>query len=93
VLALIRQASEFAGVLPMSTDEAKRRSALIAAAEQIVRESGNPTSFDGAAWLDQWLIQPVPALGWKCPVDYLGTDEGCELFIQLLRQSKDGVYA
>lgn len=75
-----------------TVDVAKRRAALIAAAELMVKESGDPGTFDGAKWLNEWLTQPVPALGWRCPADYLGTDEGCEMLILLLQRTKDGVY-
>lgn len=75
-------------VSPTSIDMAKHRATLTAAAELIVKESGSPTSFDGGKWLNEWLIQPVPALGWKWPVNYLRSDEGCEVLIKLRQRSK-----
>lgn len=76
----------------MFANEAERRDALTATAARMVKQSGDSTSFDGVAWLNLWLQQPVPALGGKCPADYLETDEGLEVLIQLLQRSRDGVY-
>ncbi|WP_201314350.1 MbcA/ParS/Xre antitoxin family protein [Dyella sp. EPa41] len=59
----------------------------------IVSESGEPAGFDAARWLDDWLHHPVPALGKKLPIDYLDSDAGCELLVQLLRQMQSGAYA
>lgn len=68
------------------------RAKLISVVQVIVDESGDPRSFDAAAWVDGWLKQTVPALNWKTPADYLYTDEDCDRLILLLRQMQAGAF-
>lgn len=59
----------------------------------MVRANDDSREFDSAAWVDRWLQSPVPALGDKLPLDYLGSDEDCQILVQLLRQMQSGAYA
>jgi len=76
----------------MNADSLNNRSKLISVAQMIVEESGDTGNFDAGVWIDNWLDQPMPALDWKKPVEYLHTDEGCELLARLLRQMQAGVF-
>ena len=63
--------------------------------DRIVRESGDPErarGFDSAVWLSRWLEAPVPALGGRRPVDYLGSAEGVELVSALLASMQASAY-
>lgn len=66
---------------------------LIGQVQQMAEDAGNPTDFSARSWLSVWLIQPLPALGGACPIDYLDTMEGQKLVANLLRQIQGGAYA
>jgi hypothetical protein len=76
----------------MRSDVQANRIKLISIVQAIVEESGDRRDFDAAAWVDSWLKQPVPALNWKTPADYLYTNEDCDRLILLLRQIQAGVF-
>ncbi|MFC7738719.1 antitoxin Xre/MbcA/ParS toxin-binding domain-containing protein [Roseomonas sp. GCM10028921] len=40
-----------------------------------------------------WLFSPVPALGWKRPIDLLATNKGARQVCTLIGQIEYGVYA
>lgn len=71
-------------------DQCRRR--LIAIAQQIVAESDNAAGFDATAWVDEWLKQPLPAIGGQSPEDYLGAGGTCDLLDKILRQAQSGAY-
>lgn len=75
----------------MSQDDC--RSMLLRTVEAIVAESGEPAGFNAVVWLDDWLHHPLLALGGRLPVEYLDSDEGYRLLVQLLRQMQSGTYA
>jgi uncharacterized protein (DUF2384 family) len=77
----------------MTDQRADRRLQLIQIVDAMVHASGNPEGFDPAAWVDSWLRSPVPALGHKLPLDYLGSDEDCQILVQLLGRMQSGAYA
>ena len=77
----------------MADQIAKRRERIISAVQDVVRESGNPVGFDAASWLDEWLSHPLSALGGRLPSDYLETDDGCDLLIQLIRRAQTGAFS
>ena len=66
---------------------------LVGQLEAMVRESGDPDGFDAAAWMSEWLKQPVPALGGARPLDLLDTIEGQNLVSTVLAQMQSGAYA
>ncbi|WP_175743599.1 antitoxin Xre-like helix-turn-helix domain-containing protein [Burkholderia ambifaria] len=69
---------------------------LIGLVQTIVDESGDPDAvkdFDAAAWLEEWLSQPNPALGGVLPSTYLDTHEGQEILGTLIAQMQSGAYA
>lgn len=45
------------------------------------------------SWLDGWLSHPLPALGGHLPSDYLETDDGCDLLVQLIRRAQTGAFS
>lgn len=46
---------------------------------RMVTESGVASGFDGDAWLELWLQQPLPAFGGRIPSDLLADANGFEL--------------
>lgn len=81
---------------PLSTEEGARTlglARLIGLAQRIVEESGNPASFNPAAWVAHWLVQPLPALGGEPPAHFMDTSEGQAIVAGLLAQIQHGTYA
>lgn len=66
---------------------------LIGQVETMVAESGDSTHFNAAKWLAGWMESPNPALGGRCPADYMRLPEGQEMLSQLLSQTQSGAYA
>lgn len=66
---------------------------LVALADTIVRESGDPTGFDAAKWIGEWLQQPHPALGGRSPGELLDTTDGRCLVADLLARQQSAAYA
>jgi len=66
---------------------------LIGQVQTMVEESGDPRGFNAAHWVSDWLDSPLPALGGKCPADYMDTAEGRELVGSLLMMMQSGAYA
>lgn len=80
----------------LSADESERvigLARLVGQVQAMVEESGEPENFDAAAWLSQWLRQPVAALGGERPMDLLDTMEGQGLVSRTLAQMQAGAYA
>jgi putative toxin-antitoxin system antitoxin component (TIGR02293 family) len=80
----------------LSQDESERVLGvdyLIGQIENMVKESGNPTGFDAAKWVSQWLNSPLPALGNKKPASYMDTVEGQKLVSNFLAMAQSGAYA
>lgn len=66
---------------------------LVGQVQVMVEQSGDPTGFDAAKWLGRWLERPLPALGGKCPADYMDTSEGQHLVSGLIAKMQSGAYA
>jgi putative toxin-antitoxin system antitoxin component (TIGR02293 family) len=66
---------------------------LVGQMEAAIQESGNPEGFDAAAWMSNWLNEPVPALGGARPIDLVDTMEGQALVSTTLAQLRSGAYA
>lgn len=66
---------------------------LIAQVRRIVEESGDPTGFDAARWVADWLQTPAPALGGQPPIAYMDTAEGRAVVSHLVAQMQSGAYA
>ena len=65
---------------------------LIALAERIVRESGDPATFEAKRWVSRWLEAPAPALGGRLPGDLLDTEVGRQVVFDLLSREQSGGY-
>ena len=76
----------------MTNNKKQCRRRLIAIAQKIVVESGDAAGFDAAIWVDEWLRQPLPAIGEQSPEDYLGAGGTCDLLEKILRQAQSGAY-
>lgn len=66
---------------------------LIGQVEIMVAESGDPTGFNAAHWVADWLERPVAALNNAKPADFMDTIEGQELVSSLLAKMQSGAYA
>ncbi|USX11689.1 MbcA/ParS/Xre antitoxin family protein [Oxalobacteraceae bacterium OTU3CAMAD1] len=80
----------------LSKDESERVlgvETLIGMVQTMVEQSGDPTGFDAARWLSEWLTKPLPALAGETPASYMDTFEGQKLVSELLSMSQSGAYA
>ena len=68
-------------------------SKLVGQVQVMVEQSGDPTGFDAAKWLGKWFERPLPALGGKCPAEYMDTSEGQQLVSSLIAKMQSGAYA
>jgi putative toxin-antitoxin system antitoxin component (TIGR02293 family) len=82
--------------LALSKDESERVlgvQSLIEQVQTMIEESGDPTGFDAARWVAEWLAKPLPALGGETPASYMDTFAGQKLVSELLSYSQSGAYA
>jgi putative toxin-antitoxin system antitoxin component (TIGR02293 family) len=80
----------------LSNDESERVlgvACLIGKVQTMVEESGDPTGFNAAHWVADWLAKPLPALGGATPASYMDTFEGQKLVAELLSRIQSGAYA
>jgi putative toxin-antitoxin system antitoxin component (TIGR02293 family) len=68
-------------------------SKLVGQVQVMVDQSGDPTGFDAAKWLGNWLEKPLPALGGKCAAEFMDTSEGQQLVSSLIAKMQSGAYA
>lgn len=66
---------------------------LIGKVQTMVEESGDPTAFNAAHCVADWLAMPLPALSGATPASYMDTFEGQKLMAELLSMSQSGAYA
>ena len=66
---------------------------LIGQVEVMVAESGDPSGFNAAHWVAEWLETPIPALNHERPAEFMDTIEGQELVSSLLAKMQSGAYA
>jgi len=66
--------------------------ALCAVVQRMVGESGTPAGFDARAWLDHWMTEEVPALGFKRPADLLKEPGGFDRVQTILKGMQSGAY-
>lgn len=80
----------------LSADQGERVlgfSKLVGQVQVTVEQSGDPAGFDAARWVADWLDRPSPALGGRCPAEYMDTAEGQELVSALIARMQSGAYA
>lgn len=80
----------------LSVDQGERvlgLSKLVGQVQVMVEQSANPESFNAARWVADWLDRPSPALGGRCPAEYMDTAEGQELVSGLIAKVQSGAYA
>ncbi|MEK6346349.1 MAG: antitoxin Xre/MbcA/ParS toxin-binding domain-containing protein [Burkholderia sp.] len=68
-------------------------SRLIGQVQSMVEESGEPSGFDAAQWVAQWIERPNPALGGGAPAELMDTVAGQELVGAVLARMQGGAYA
>lgn len=79
----------------LSCDDGERvmgLAALVGQVEEMVAPE-HQERFDAAAWLADWLREPLPALGGEKPIELLDTMEGQALVSRMLAQIGSGAYA
>lgn len=65
---------------------------LINQVRSMVMQSGVYDGFDEKIWLARWLFEPLPALGGKCPSDFLGDIERQKVVIDILSAMQSGAF-
>lgn len=65
---------------------------LVATVQRMVEESGSPQDFDAHVWLEGWLTQTVPALGFKKPAEVLKEPGGFARVQQIFSGMQSGAY-
>ena len=88
-----RKAKEDKDLSPQEGERLLGVAKLVGQVETMVRESGDPTGFDAAAWMAQWLEQPLTALGGRRPAELMDTSAGQGIVSQLLARSQSSAYA
>lgn len=68
------------------------REELISLARRLVSESGNFAEFDASSWIDNWLNEPLPALG-SSPSEYIRAGHSCKTLKDLLRRMQSGSFS
>jgi uncharacterized protein (DUF2384 family) len=69
------------------------RSELLKRVEAMVVQSTQTHTFDANHWLSDWLKSSIPALGNRCPTEFLDTCEGRELVLALLIRMQSGAFS
>ncbi|WP_083438983.1 MbcA/ParS/Xre antitoxin family protein [Herbaspirillum autotrophicum] len=69
------------------------RSQLLKLVETMVSQSAQGHTFDASYWLNDWLKSPVPALGNRCPIEFLDTAEGRYLVRTLITRMDGGAFS
>lgn len=79
----------------LSRDDGERVMGLAALVGQVeaMVDPDRQDHFDAAAWLANWLREPLPALGGGRPIELLDTMEGQALISRTLAQIGSGAYA
>lgn len=88
-----RKISQNERLTPEQTERFVGLESLIDQVQAIVEESGDPTGFDAAKWLGEWLEQPLPALGGHKPSEYMDTVTGQQYISSLIARMQSGAYA
>ena len=66
---------------------------LVGQVQSMVERSGDPTNFNAAQWVAQWLEQPSQALGGQRPAELMDTVAGQEVVSDLVAKMQSGAYA
>lgn len=65
---------------------------LINQVRSMVLQSGTSDGFDEEIWLARWLFEPLPALGQKCPSEFLDDIDKQKLVITILAAMQSGAF-
>ncbi len=66
---------------------------LVGQVQAMIERSGDPTDFNAAQWVAQWLEQPSQALGGQRPAELMDTVAGQEVVSDLVAKMQSGAYA
>ncbi|WP_459788729.1 antitoxin Xre/MbcA/ParS toxin-binding domain-containing protein [Alteriqipengyuania sp. 357] len=66
---------------------------LVGQLDAIVAESGDPEGFDSSEWMSRWLLDPLPSLGGRKPIEFLDTMEGQTIVSSMIARMQSGAYA
>ena len=61
--------------------------------DRIVAESGNPSGFDSARWVSEWIEKPNAALGGRLPREFFEEAGGLERVRSLLVRMQSGAFS
>lgn len=78
--------------MPCSMSFEEQFFTLLDFVEQMVHRSGQGGDFDSSQWLVDWLDKPLPALGWRKPVQVLLEPGGFEAVRAILARMESGAY-
>ena len=78
----------------LSIDEGERvvNMASLIGQVGVMTEPADDAGFNAAQWVANWIEQPLPALGGRRPVEFLGTASGFLLVSNVLRTMESGAY-
>lgn len=66
---------------------------LVGQVKAMLADNEAAEGFDAAAWVGNWLEEPLPALGNRKPIEWMESSSGREFVLQLLVQAQTGSYA
>lgn len=68
------------------------KTSLINQVRVMVMHSGSSGGFDEEIWLARWLFEALPALGGKCPSDFLDNIERQKVVVNILASMQSGAF-
>jgi hypothetical protein len=68
------------------------KTSLLNQVRSMVEQSGTLDNFDEEIWLARWLFEPLPALGGKCPSDFLENVEKQKVVVNILAAMQSGAF-
>jgi putative toxin-antitoxin system antitoxin component (TIGR02293 family) len=80
----------------LSPDESSRVlgvTRLVGQVQAMVDESGDPSNFNAAEWVAQWLEAPLQALGGRRPAELMDTAEGQAIVANVIERIRSGAYS
>lgn len=90
---VVRKARQHALMNPDESERLLGLAELIGQVQEMVARTGDPTDFDAAKWVAQWMEQPLPALGGKRPAEWMDTAPGRQLVSDTIARMESGAYA
>jgi uncharacterized protein (DUF2384 family) len=61
--------------------------------KKIIFESGDGENFDVDKWVYNWIHSPIPALGGRCPIEFLHNDSDYKIISEMISRMQTGAYS